>query len=453
MSGQIFDSESETVSDALDLFSYPPYQTACEGFFITEVLPSHPLSDASNQICFDLPLSDEFCDLDSTLLSLKVRIKNGDATDLAAFVQNTREAPTQSNSIAFVNNSLNSLFSGVEVKLNGVSVASNFFTNPYISYLQSILSYGSDSLKSKLALSGWEIDHDLAANAAHPGADENSGFFKRAQKTALSKEWTLLGGLHNPITMQGRYMLPLVPISIILTKARPEFCLHTNSNRRNFIFEITSAKLLIKRVKILSTYKLRIENQLLKQDAIFPLRIFECRPYTLDPSCKSMTFNNIFPSNNTIPDYAVVGLLRSTDFSGDMSQSPYRFNHFDLEEISISFDQYRFCYECSYENDQKIDYTTSYHGLFVGGGSKSNSGLTISMEQFANGINLYSFYFGREEALNGGLWNNKIAGSARLTLKFSATSDNPSLCVLVYSEQNEYLKIGSSRAVVRPYNI
>ena len=448
MSGLIFDSESETVSDALDLFSYPPYQTACEGFFITEVLPSHPLSDASNQICFDLPLSDEFCDLDSSLLCIKTRIKNGDATDLAPFVANTPAAPTQSNSVAFVNSALNSIFSGVEVKLNGVSVASNFFTNPYICYIQSILSYGTDSLKSKLALSGWEIDHDLGANSADPDADADSGFFKRAQKTARSKEWTLLGNIHNPITMQGRYMLPLVPISIVLTKARPEFCLHTNSNRHDFQFEITSAKLLIKRVKILSTYKLRIENQLLKQEAIFPLRIFECRPYTLDPGCKSYTFNNIFPSNNTIPDYAVVGLLRSTDYSGDMTRSPFCFENFSLQEISISFDQYRFSYECDYENAQRIDYTSSYHGLFVGGGSKSNSGLTISLEQFANGYNLYSFYFGREEALNGGLWNNKIAGSARLTLKFSATSDNPSLCVLVYSEQNEYLKIGSSRAVV-----
>ena len=453
MSGQIFDSESETVSDALDLFSYPPYQTACEGFFITEVLPTHPLSNASNQICFDLPLSDEYCDLDASLLCIKTRIRNGNQTDLQAFVANTAANPEQSNSVAFVNSALNSMFSGVEVKLNGVSVASNFFTNPYICYMQSILSYGSDSLKSKLALAGWEIDHDLAANEAHPGADATSGFFKRAQKTARSKEWTLLGGLHNPITMQGRYMLPLVPISIVLTKARPEFSLHTNANRQNFIFEITSAKLLIKRVKVLSTYKLRIENQLLKSEAVYPLRIFECRPYTLDAGIKSFCFSNIFPSNNTIPDYAVVGLLRSTDFAGDMTRSPYCFENFGLEELSISFDQYRFSYECNYENEQTIDYSTSYHGLFVGGGSKSNSGLTISMEQFANGFNLYSFYFGREEALNGGLWNNKIAGNARLSVKFSATSDNPSLCVLVYSEQNEYLKINSSRAVVRPYNI
>ena len=453
MSGIVYESDSETVSEALDLFSLPAYQLAVESFFITELLPTHPLSNASNQIVFDAPISDEFSDLDQSLLVIKVKIKNSNNTNLAAFIGNDAANPAQANSVAFVNSAINSIFSGLDIKLNGISVNSNFFTNPYISYIQTILSYGADSFNSKLALAGWEIDKNFTDNAAHVGADVTSGFYKRAQKTSLSKEWTLMGNLHSPITQQARYLPPLLPISFVLTKSRPEFCLHSNAAAPNFIFDITSAKILLKRVRVLSTYKLRIESQLAKNDAIFPLRTFDCRPYSLDAGVKSFTFSNIFPGNSTIPDYCVIGLLEQTSYSGSYTSSPYNFKHFSLEEISISFDQYRYAYECEYDNGNILDYSSSYHALFQGAGGKSNSGLTITLEKFATGFALYSFHFGRDNVLSSDLWNNKIAGSARLSLKFSATSNNPALVVMVYSEENQLLKINSNREVIRTYNI
>ena len=61
--------------------------------------------------------------------------------------------------------------------------------------------------------------------------------------------------------------------------------------------------------------------------------------------------------------------------------------------------------------------------------------------------------FGRGESLNSDLYNNKVAGSARLSLKFSAASNNPALTVLVYSEESQILKINAKREVLRDYNI
>ena len=263
----------------------------------------------------------------------------------------------------------------------------------------------------------------------------------------------MVGNLHSPITQQARYIPPLLPISFVLTKSRPEFCLRSNAANPNFMFEITSAKILLKRVRVLSTYKLRIESELAKTEAIYPLRTFNCRPYSLDAGVKSFTFSNIFPGNSTIPDYCVIGLLEQSTYSGSYQSSPFNFKHFSLEEISISYDQYRFSYECEYDNDNIKDYTSSYHGLFQGSGVKSNSGLTFSLEKFASGFALYSFHFGRDDVLSSDLWNNKIAGSARLLLKFSAASNNPALVVMVYSEENQLLKINSNREVIRTYNI
>ena len=250
-------------------------------------------------------------------------------------------------------------------------------------------------------------------------------------------------------------MLPLIPLDFVLTKSRPEFCLQSNATQPDFLVDITSAKIVLKRVKVLSTYKLKIEAKLANSDAVYPLRCFDCRPFSLDAGIQSFTFSNVFAQNSTIPDYAVVGLVRATTHSGTYGTSPYTFEPFGLEEISISFDQHRYSYETNYNaaGGASVDYATSYNGLFTIGGSKSNTGLSITKANFQRGFCLYTFAFGRDEVLNCGQWNSKIAASARLSFKFSATAANPPLIAVLYSEQNQLLKVTGKREVVRLYNI
>ena len=148
-------SENECCSSSLDIFSPPMNQVAVENYFMTEVLPLHPLSDANSQITFSVPLSEEFTDLDDSYFEIQVQILKNDGTNLDAFVAPTQGADNAANSVAFINLVTNSIFSGVEVKLNNISVNSNFYTNPYIAYLQTILNYSPEALDSRLGLSGW----------------------------------------------------------------------------------------------------------------------------------------------------------------------------------------------------------------------------------------------------------------------------------------------------------
>ena len=120
MSGIIFNSESECCTNSLELFTPPFHQLAVENYFVTELLPSHPLSNASNQIVFDAPVSEEFTDLDETFLQIKVRIKNADNSNIAAFTAPADDDVAAANSVGFVNLALSSLFSGLDVKINGI---------------------------------------------------------------------------------------------------------------------------------------------------------------------------------------------------------------------------------------------------------------------------------------------------------------------------------------------
>ena len=192
-----------------------------ENFFDRSLLPSYPLSNSSSCIVFKAPLSDQFTNLDQSLLEVTVKMKNADNSDLAAFVapaaavQGGNPPAVVGNSVGFSNLALYAIFSGLDIKLNGISTSSIFFTQGYVSYLQLILSYSTGALNSKLALSGSETDKDFTADGAHTGAPA-SGFMTRASYTARSREWKLLGNLHSPITLQNRYILPLCSISITL---------------------------------------------------------------------------------------------------------------------------------------------------------------------------------------------------------------------------------------------
>ena len=455
MSAAIFNSESEHCSSELDLFSAPAHQLAIESYFNTPVLPSHPLSNQSNTIVFECPLSHEYTSLSESQLQVRLRIRQQDDTNLPAFVGNTQAAPTQSNSVAIINGALNSIFSGVEVKLNGISVNPNFYTNGFCSYIQNLLSYGKECLESKMALQGWYQDHNFTLSRgddAESANNKKSGYYIRAQKTKLSHVWTLIGNLHNPICQESRLMLPLMPIEILLTKARTEFVLQSNKSEPNFKLEILDAKINLRRVKVLSSYKLRLEASLQSADAIYPVRTFECRPYSLDANIRSYTYNNIFPQNSCLPEFACVMLVKSQCFTGDISTSPYHFQAFGLEEISISFDQYHFTHHCEFQNESELDYTEPYNALFQASGMKSNSGLSFKLEDFPKNA-IYCYDFGREEALNCEQWNGTRAGSARLNLRFNANVANEALTVLVYSEYNSVIKISKNREVSRLYNI
>lgn len=59
----------------------------------------------------------------------------------------------------FVNNSLHSIFSSCSVTLNGVSMMSSENLYPYRSYLQTLLTNGSDAATSHLTKAFWYLNN------------------------------------------------------------------------------------------------------------------------------------------------------------------------------------------------------------------------------------------------------------------------------------------------------
>ena len=123
----------------LELFSVPPMNTSMEKAGYVVSLPVSSLND-TGPIEFNINASaDEYIDLGRTYLYVKLKVTKDDGENLDV-----------TEKVAPVNLFLHSLFSQVDVKLRDTLVTPSVNTYPYKSYLETLLSYGSDAKETQL---------------------------------------------------------------------------------------------------------------------------------------------------------------------------------------------------------------------------------------------------------------------------------------------------------------
>jgi hypothetical protein len=234
----IHEGSCECVKSELDLFSVPATQTSIESGRYVEY---HPISSMTGgaPIEFDVAASgDDYLDLANSLLYVRVKIirTNGDDLDIA-------------DTVGPINNFLHSLFSQVDVSLNGTLITSSTNTYAYRAYIETLLSYGNEAKTSQLTSALFYKDdagkmdkpNPLAADAA----DKNSGLATRQLFVAQSRELDMIGRIHTDIFFQERYMLNEVNVKIKLVRSNDAFCL-MGTGGQQFKTVITVAALLIR---------------------------------------------------------------------------------------------------------------------------------------------------------------------------------------------------------------
>jgi len=129
----------ECTNSELDLFAVQPTQTSIEEASVVEY---HPISSLANRapIDFDIPGSGEqYIDTNNIQLYVRAKIvRPGIGNNL---VEDT---------VAPVNLLLHSLFSQVDVSLDGTLISNSTNTYPHRAMLETLLSYGSDAKASQL---------------------------------------------------------------------------------------------------------------------------------------------------------------------------------------------------------------------------------------------------------------------------------------------------------------
>lgn len=437
----IHEGSCECAKSELDLFSVPATQTSVEtGMYVDY----HPVSSISSgaPIEFDVNATgEEYLDMANCLLHVRAKIVKANGENLEA-----------ANMVGPVNNFLHSLFSQVDVSLNGTLITSSTNTYAYRAYLETLLSYGSDTKTSQLTSALFYKDEagkmdkpdPLAANAA----DKNSGLATRRSFIAASREVDMIGRIHSDIFFQERYMLNEVNVRIKLIRSNDAFCL-MSTGLTQFRVVVTFASLLVRKVKISPSVYLAHAKTLETGTAKYPIRRVICKSFTVPAGYLDASHEKLF--SGQLPVRLIVGLVDNRAYNGDRERNPFNFHHFNLTEIAVYLDGQLHGLKPLKLNFNEGRYVAAYASLFAGTNKiNRDEGNDISRSEYASGYALFAYDLTPDLAEDDHV-NLTRQGTVRLDLKFGEALAN-TLTVVCYAEFQNVIEVDRNRTIVFDFN-
>src|SRR5438132_825708 len=230
----------ECLKSELDIFSVPPTQTSIESGGYVEYNPISSINDVSPIEFVISGSGQDYIDLTNAQLYVKFDVRQADNTPIVAASQ-----------VGPVNLLLHSLFSEVDVKLNDVLITSTNNTYAYRAYLETLLTYGSESKSTQLSSSLYYKDTPDKMDDADPlVATANVGLKKRYAYISEGKTVDLLGRLHTDLFYQQKFLPNDVTIRIRLIRSKNNFCLMSATPNDNFKIHISDCKIFVRKVKL-----------------------------------------------------------------------------------------------------------------------------------------------------------------------------------------------------------
>jgi len=436
----VHEHSCECTKSELDLFCVPPTQTSIENGAWVEY---HPLSSIADGSPIEFEISgtgEEYLDLANSHLYVRVKISALDGGNIAADAQ-----------VGPVNNFLHSLFSQVDISLNGCLITSSTNTYPYRAYIENLLSYGPETKTSQLTAELFYKDTAGKMNAVNPAAAadaRNGGLTERANFTAESRVVDMIGRLHCDIFFQERFMLNEVNTKIRLIRSKDAFCLM--SNAENFKVKIVSAALYVRKVKLSPAVFLAHAKALETSLAKYPIRRVVCKSFTVPRGMLDTTHEKLFTGQ--LPRRIVIGLVDNEAFNGSVAHNPFNFKHFSLSEIALYLDGQHHGIKPIETNFAAHQFVRAYLGLFTGTGKNNrDEGNDITRTDFEAGYALYAFDLSPDLAEDDH-FNLAKTGGVRVELKFDVALPN-TVTVVAYAEFENVIEIDRNRNVIYDFGL
>lgn len=454
----------------LELFQVPPTNIALEESKWMEYYPiSSTLQSETAPIEFDIQgQGDEYIDLSQTYVQIVCKFTKDDGTALTG--ANTSVTP--------VNNIIHSLFSEIDVTLNGKIITPGTDTYPYKAYLEKLLSYRPKTLETQMkACSLWEkdtaghmddalttaptqtktqfnvVDDKVTVNAAQlgfplPADGENEGLRKRRDAIENSKKITLIDRLYVDLFQQDRFIPNGVDIRLRFNRAKPAFHLMAHAGSSGKI-SILSMLLWVRKVKPTATVLNAINERLNSETVKFPLRRVEVKTFTIPQGTQSKITDHLFQGQ--MPKRIVLGFVENAAFNGDLTKNPFNFKNANVKKLDVSINGETITtrpFEPDFANDL---YLRSYLSLYQGLGKFGEDWAPdISFEEYKDGYTLWCVDFTKDQEAQLDKFHLIETGNLRIEVQFSQNTATTLNC-LVYAEFDNLLEINKQREVSVDY--
>jgi len=432
------DNFQEAQPSALSLFSLPPYQSAVERMYFQEVRSNSQLTGNIIDMEITRKHGMEYVDLKRSKLYVKAKIVKGDGSKLET-----------TDYVGPVNLFLQSMFSQVEVTMQGKLVTSTTSHYPYKAMIQTLLSYGDEAKTSQLTSQLWEKDTAGHLDDNDIDGGSNVGLYKRSLYFARSMTVDMEGPIYHDLFQVDRLILNQVAINVRLTRARPEFYLMTNAASPDFKVLIEDIVLKACKVQINPAVIYGHAEILKSVNAKYPFTKTEVKQIAIAAGTVNFDQDQLF--QNIRPNRVVVGFVNALGAAGDYTKNPFNFQHFNVNQIGLFVDNVPVS-----GNVMRLNFNTTsgrtiiqaFNNMFeVTDKWLHDSGIQISRSEFAGGYAMYCFEIEPNFGDDGTYLHLLKQGNVRLEVQFSSALTDAISCI-VYAEYPGYFEINAARDVI-----
>ena len=428
---------SEGVKSELDLFTVPPTQNCITNSHVVEHQPTASLY-SGGPIEFLIPgWGDDYLDLANTMLHVQAKVTraNGHAIDAGEVV-----AP--------VNNWLHSLWSQIDLYLNGTLVTSSSSSYAFRAYIETLLSYGVEAKSTQLTNQLWYKDtaSRMSSLELAAGPAPNFGFVKRREYIAGSRVVDMMGRLHLDMFMQDKFLINGVDVKIRLVRSKPAFALMALGN--DYKITTVNATLFAKKATLNPAVQMAHIKALEKTTVKYPLRPVECKVYSIPTGALSHTHENLFLG--TLPKRLVLCCIDNDAYNGANDKNPFHAKNNTIGFYSVYVDGRQIPAKPFQPNFEENLFARSYASLFTSIGKIwQDEGNDLTRDDYRDGYTFFGFDLTPDQC-DGPCFHPVQKGNLRIEFHFREAL-RVTVNVVAYAEFESVLEIDKNRNVIYDY--
>jgi len=422
----------EAMCSEFDYFTPVPVQASIVDEYDESIAPSSTITPGST---IEYTIKGEpniYRDLSNSYIAVQCKVTTSDGAKLASDA-----------AVAPANLLLHSMFSGVDIEVCGVRITDKDVLYPYRAFIETLLTYSDEVLESRTKLAGWLLDKDANAMdrvilATSGSTTPNPAFVERNRSIAESRSITLVGRLHADLFHQNLDIPPNCPINIRLTPSESGFVLMA-ARDATFKLVIESARLYVRSKQVVPDLIMAHRNMLDRSNFRFPHTAVGVRKFQVPSGLSKHEIADIFKTK--LPKRIVVGMASHSRVSGAYNLNPFKFEHFNLNEISLTVGGQQIPREPIATNYTTGNYGRAYlNTLGALGLDIGNRAIALTPELWASAYNLYAFKLVPGPIDNGPSHSMRDTAAVNLKLNFASDLSAP-IDVIVYSETDALLEI------------
>ena len=307
--------KDEIASSKFNLFSPIEIEKGVEKSYSLTLRPISAVG-SKGPFTFDIPADPEkFTDIETLLLHGRIRIRKKVSGALANLPANEK--------VSTVNNIFDSLWSSINVELNGTAIndpSTKWYA--YKAYFEKLLSFTTATKDTVLSSSGYYQDeageYDSLDNVSNATVSANEGYIQRKDMFKESQWVYFCTNLHIDLTTLRKVLPPNINITIKLNRNSDAFCLLSPNPVNNYEIEIQDLKITLERYTLSPAIENMYQNALKGgKKPLLPMDRSLLKTYTKQIGTSDLSHYNII-SGRQLPEQILLAIVDENAHDGEI---------------------------------------------------------------------------------------------------------------------------------------